>query len=115
MVDSSAPTTAWLPEVLLVIGMALPTFVIRYGPIFYSGRVTLSPRLIDLLRYVPPVVLTAIVVPAVLIPSGTSWELTYTNPRLGAAIAAFLIAWKWNNLLLTITLGMAIFFIWQAL
>jgi branched-subunit amino acid transport protein len=47
---------------LLVAAMALVTFVIRYALLALGGRVRLSPDLMRALAYVPPVVLTAIVV-----------------------------------------------------
>ncbi|TVQ14305.1 MAG: AzlD domain-containing protein [Leptolyngbya sp. DLM2.Bin27] len=102
-------------EFWLIGGMALVTFAIRYLPIALSGQIGLSPRFVQLLRYVPPVVLTAIVVPAVLMPSGTGLELSWTNPRLVGAMGAIAVAFWRRNLLLTIVLGMGIFFAWQAL
>lgn len=105
----------WLNDLWLISGMALVTFAIRYLPIALSGQIGLSPRFVQILRYVPPVVLTAIVVPAVLIPSGTELALNWTNPRLVGAIGAIAVTYWRKNLLLTIVLGMGLFFTWQAL
>ena len=69
--------------------------------------------LINALRYVPPAVLTAIIVPAVLIPTGEGVNFSYTNAYLVGAVAAFGISWFSQNLLLTIVLGMAAFWGWQ--
>lgn len=101
-------------EVLLISSMAIATLAIRAVPIVMSGRIVLSDRMLQLLRYVPPVVLTAIIVPAVLMPDGQQFALTYTNPRLIGAIAAIGVALWRKNLLLTIAVGMAVFFVWQA-
>lgn len=100
-------------EFLLISGMALVTFSIRYSMFAMSGRLRLSQPLLDALRYVPPVVLTAIVVPAVLMPSGDTLEFGLNNARLVGAIAAFGTGWFTRNLLLTIVVGMVIFFLWQ--
>jgi len=100
-------------EFLLITGMTLVTFGIRYCMFALSGRIRLSQSFLNALRYVPPVVLTAIVVPAVLMPSGESLELGLANARLVGAIAAFTTGWFTRNLLLTIVIGMAVIFGWQ--
>lgn len=100
-------------ELYLIGGMALLTFSIRYGLIGISGRIKLSSSVIQMLRYVPPAVLTAIVAPAVLMPSGDRLMLSYTNARLIGAITAILVSYWTKNLLLTIVLGILAFFSWQ--
>ena len=100
-------------EVYLIAGMAVVTFSIRYLLLAISNRVNLSPQLIQALRYIPPAVLTAIIVPATLIPSGEEVILSYTNARLIGAIVAVIVSWYSKNLLLTILVGMLAFFAWQ--
>ena len=102
-------------EVLLIGGMAIVTFGIRYPILALSGRLKLSPQVVQVLSYVPPVVLTAIVVPAVLMPASGSIDFSYTNARLVGAIVAVLIGFWRQNLLLTIGVGMLAFFGWQGL
>ncbi|MFM7428244.1 MAG: AzlD domain-containing protein [Elainella sp.] len=99
-------------EFLLIAGMALVTFAIRYPVLGLSGRITLAPRFLQLLRFVPPTVLTAIVVPAVLMPQDALW-LDFTNARLVGAIAAIAVGFWRKNLLLTIVVGMITFLVWQ--
>ena len=101
-------------EVLLIGGMAIATFCIRYIMFGASSRIVLPPALLNALRYVPPVVLTAIVVPEVLLSDGTV-DISYLNARLVGAIAAAMVGGLTQNLLLTIVLGMATFFGWQGL
>lgn len=98
-------------EGLLIGGMALLTFAIRYVLLGISGRIMLSSKLTHLLRYVPPSVLSAIVVPGVLIPEGNTGLLT--NARLMGAIAAVIIGYLTKNLLFTILAGMLMFLFWQ--
>ncbi|MGB3297463.1 MAG: AzlD domain-containing protein [Phormidesmis sp.] len=100
-------------EVLTIGGMAMLTFAIRYLMFGASSRITLSPALLNALRYLPPVILTAIVVPEVLLSEGTL-EVSYLNARLVGAIAAIIVSSLTQNLLLTIVLGMAAFFGWQS-
>lgn len=100
-------------EIYLIGGMALATFALRYAMFALSGRLELSEQLVKALRYVPPAILTAIVVPAVLIPSGNEIILNYTNARLVGAITAFSVGWFSKNLFLTIVVGMLTFLGWQ--
>ncbi|MGB3203108.1 MAG: AzlD domain-containing protein [Nodosilinea sp.] len=97
---------------LLVGAMSLVTFSIRYGLLAFSGRIQLSPPLVRALGYVPPVVLTAIVVPAVVLPDGDTLALGWQNARLVGAIACVMLALGCKNLLLTIAGGMAVFWSW---
>lgn len=100
-------------ELYLVAGMALVTFAIRYTMFAVAGRIEFPVRLVNALRYVPPAVLTAIIVPAVLMPTGSEMMASYTNPYLIGALIAFGVSWFSQNLLLTILLGMAAFWGWQ--
>lgn len=95
-------------DLLLIVGMALVTFFTRYPVLVLVGRIPLPPAVFRALRYLPPAVLTAIVVPAVLMPAGTV-DVSLNNSYLVAGIAAGLIGWRTQNLLLTIALGMGIF------
>jgi branched-subunit amino acid transport protein len=100
-------------ELFLIIGMALITFAIRYPLLAISDRIKFPPQFFQVLRYIPPAILTAIVVPAVLIPSGNQIFLSYTNARLVGAIAALIVGFLCQNLLLTIVVGMSVFFVCQ--
>lgn len=99
-------------EGLLILGMMLATFSVRYVMFGASSRIQLSPALLNSLRYVPPVVLSAIVVPEVLLSEGVL-SVGVMNARLVGAIAAIFISYTTRNLLLTIVVGMAVFFGWQ--
>lgn len=105
------PNELWLA----IGGMALVTFGVRYLPMLAARRMTLPPRLMDALRYVPVAVLSAIIAPAILYPNGVDLHIGLDNPRLLAGIASALIMWRSKNLLLTIVLGMGLFLLLQAL
>lgn len=95
-------------EFLMILGMALVTFAVRYPVLVLVGKIPLPDRVFRALRYVPPAVLAAIIVPSVLMPSG-SIDVSPSNSYLVAGIISAIIAWRSKNLLLTIVLGMAIF------
>lgn len=96
-------------EVVMIAGMALVTFAVRYPVLVLVGKIPMPDRVFRALRYVPPAVLAAIIAPAVLMPNGETIEIALTNSYLVAGIIAGLIAWRTKSLLLTIVIGMAIF------
>ena len=96
-------------ELLLISGMFAVTFGVRYILWGTAGRFHFPAWLSDALGFVPAAVLTAIIVPAVLIPDGQNLELSPTNPYLIAAICALGIALWRQNLMLIIVVGMTIF------
>ena len=100
-------------EFYLIGAMAIITFLIRYPLLAFSSRIKLPPKIIEALKYLPPAILTAIVVPAVLMPTGDKIIVSYTNAKLIGAIAAIIIGWRTKNLLATIVGGMLTFLIWQ--
>lgn len=101
-------------ELMLISGMTVVTFTIRYALFAMSNRFSLPPRLLQALNYVPPAVLTAIIVPMVLVQDDALW-VSGQNPRLVGAIAALGVGLWRQNLLLTIVVGMMTFLLWQTL
>ena len=98
---------------LLIISMALVTFIIRYVLIALSGKINLSPRIVRALEFVPPAVLTAMITHIVLLPNGETLFISWENARLiGACVAVIVGLWH-KNLLLTILAGMTAFWGWQ--
>ena len=102
-----------MQPIYLIGGMALVTFLIRYSMFALGERIKFPDLLVRALRYVPPTVLTAITVPAVLMPTGDKIELSYTNAYLIGALVASIIGWFSQSLLLTIVTGMIAFWGWQ--
>lgn len=100
-------------EVYLIAGMMLVTFGIRYSMFVVAGRYEFPTGVVNALRFVPPAVLTAIIVPAVLIPTGESIDISLSNAYLVGALAAMALSWFTRNLLLTIVIGMAAFWGWS--
>ncbi len=102
-----------MSELLLILGMALVTFGVRYPMLAIIGRLQLPDTALRALRYVPLAVLTAIIVPAILMPDGDI-DLRPENTYLVGGIIAALVAWRTKNLLLTIIVGMGAFLLWRA-
>ncbi len=101
-------------EAALILGMAAVTFLVRYPVMVLVSKMPMPQSVFNALRYVPPAVLAAIVVPAVLMPQGTI-DVSLNNAYLIAAIVCVIVAWRTNNLLLTIILGMGAMVGWRAL
>jgi branched-subunit amino acid transport protein len=100
-------------EVLLIAGMTAITFLIRYAMFAVAGRFEIPAFVSKTLRFVPPAVLSAIIVPAVLIPGGRDFQLQIGSPQLAGALVALVIGRLTGNLLAVIFSGMAVFWIWQ--
>ncbi len=90
---------------VMILG-GLLTFGMRFSFIYLLGRVDVPPLVRRALRFVPPAVLSALIVPALLMPSGTL-DLSLGNERWLAGLAAILVAWRTKSVLLTILAGIA--------
>lgn len=94
--------TVWL----VIVAGALGTFGLRVSFIAIFGRIDSVPPRVDLLlRYVPAAVLAALVVPPLLAPAG-DLSLSLGNDRLLAGSLAAVVAWRTENMLATIGVGM---------
>lgn len=94
---------------LLILGMALITFAIRYS-LFAFPDLRFSPLVRQGLHYVPTAVLSAIVLPGMLIPDGQQWAFSLDNAYLLAGLATIAIAALTRHLLATIGGGLLVFF-----
>lgn len=104
-----------MSHVVLILGMALITFVIRAAVFVLGERVVFTPLARTALGFVPVTVLTAIIVPMAVAPHGGAAELTWRNPQLVGALAACGVSAATRRPLLTIAVGLAVFFVWQGL
>ena len=102
-----------MEHLLTVAGMAGVTFMIRYSLLPLSGRIHFSEGLQRALGYVPVAVLTAIIVPAAMMPDGRNLQITWSNPYLVGAALTTAIGLASKNLLATIVGGMGAFMGWQ--
>jgi len=102
---------SWLPALAIA---GLLTFGIRLSFIALLGKVELPPVLTRALRFVPPAVLSAIILPEVLVRDG-ALDLHPGNVRIVAGVLAAVVAWRTQNVVLTIAVGMAVLWTAQAL
>jgi len=98
---------------LIVIAMGIVTFGIRLVPIVLLGRIEIPLVIQRALRFVPPAVLTAIVVPELLY-HNNQIDVSPTNVRLLAGLIAIGVAWRTKNALITIGAGMVALWVLQS-
>jgi branched-subunit amino acid transport protein len=91
----------------------LITFGMRFSFIYLFGKIDVPNTLRRALHYVPPAVLSAIILPELLLTEGTL-DISFTNTRLLAGLIAIVTAWYSRNTLLTILVGMAALFLLQS-
>jgi len=99
---------------LIVIAMGIVTFGIRLFPIVLLGRIEIPLIVQRALRFVPPAVLTAIVVPELLYHNGQV-DVSLMNVRLLAGLIAIVVAWRTKNALITIGVGMIALWVLSAI
>jgi branched-subunit amino acid transport protein len=90
---------------LTIISMGLVTYALRLSLIALLGRFEMPPLISRALRFVPPAVLSAIILPELLQPGG-KLNLSLGNARLLAGLFAMVVAWRTRNVLLTVAVGM---------
>lgn len=94
---------------LLILGMTAITFSIRYS--LFAWPDLRFPRVVrQVLHYVPTAVLTAIVVPGMVMPDGVHAALALDNAYLLGGLGCILIAAVTRHLLATILGGLLLFF-----
>lgn len=105
-----------LQEILMLTGMFAVTFTIRYILLAMADRFQMPDLMERALYYVPPAVLTAILVPAVLLPQG-EWDISFSNAYIFGALAAVAggVILRKHTLMASIVSGLAVFFIWRFL
>ena len=96
-----------------IIGMGLITFALRLSLFLLPERVNLPPWLLQSLRYVPAAVLSAIILPELLLSNGTL-DVSLSNDRLLAGIVAIIVAWRVRNVFVVVAAGMVILWLLQA-
>lgn len=93
--------TLWLT--LLCAGLL--TLMIRLSFILFFGKRAIPPLLLRAFRFVPVTVLSALILPDMLLTKGTI-AIGLSNFRLLAGGIALIVAWRTKNVLLTLLAGM---------
>jgi branched-subunit amino acid transport protein len=95
---------------VVMVSVGILTFLTRLSFILIADRWQAPAAFRRALQFVPIAVLTAIIVPELVLSTG-SLNLSPLNPRLIAGIIAIVVAWKTKNTVLTIVSGMAAFWV----
>jgi branched-subunit amino acid transport protein len=97
------PLTLWF----VIVAMGALTYAMRVSVIAFLGGGALPDIVRRALRFVPPAVLAAIVLPELLLPGGAI-TAPLANPRLAAGLVAIGVAWRTKNVFLTIGVGIGV-------
>lgn len=95
---------------LLIAGMALVTYATRAGSLVILKRAGVPPWLERWLKYLPIAMLTALIVPALLVPRG-HLDLSLGNHHLIAGIVAALVCLRGYGVMPTMGAGLACMFL----
>jgi len=98
---NQAPVTLWLT----IFAAGLVTFLLRLSFIAVHGKVTMPQWFTRALTFVPVAVLSAIILPEIMV-QNDAVNLSPLNPRLLAGILAVIVAWRTKNVWVTIAVGM---------
>lgn len=93
---------------LLILSLAAVTLIERISFTLWVGRWSIPPWAERGLGYVPVTVLSALIMPGILRADGLL-DLTLLNPKLIAGIVAIVVTQITHNVLLTIIVGMLVF------
>lgn len=97
----------------VIISAGILTYLIRLSFILVFERLKLPDWFSRGLRYVPPAVLSAIIVPELANWNGKAVNITWTNPQIIAGIAAIWVAWRTRNVVITLAVGLVCFLVLQ--
>ena len=96
----------------IIVLVGALNYASRLSFIAIFARRSIPPLLARALRFVPAAMLTALIVPMVVMPSGV---LEPSSPRVVAALVAAAVAFRARNTLATLVAGMLALWIIQAL
>lgn len=97
-------------HLLLILGMALVTYIPRAAPLLFLSSRKLNPDFMRWLEMVPPAVLAALLAPELLLQNGEAGEkllfLSSQNVFLLACPPTFLVGWLSGSFFGTVAFGM---------
>lgn len=97
-------------EILFIIfSMAVVTFATRFGCVALFRQTEIPSWLKRWLKHIPTAMLTALIMPALILPKGEI-DLSLQNHYLLAGILAAIVAYKSRNIVATLALGMGAMF-----
>ena len=94
----------------VVVGMGLVTFIPRWMPLFFLSKRDLPEILVEWLDLIPAAILSALLLPALVI-SGDPRQFNIFQPELLVAIPTLLFALKTKSLGGTVVVGMILYWL----
>ncbi|MDB4837622.1 AzlD domain-containing protein [Marinomonas sp.] len=101
---------SFLSAVFILLGMFTVTFGVRFVLLASAHKVVMPVFVERGLKFVPVAVLTAIIIPMILMPD-QQLDISLTNVWLLGGLAAFIIGIWRQQQLLTIATGVGVFFL----
>lgn len=95
---------------LTVIGMGLATFIPRWLPLIWLSGRDINPLFVRWLKFVPAGILSALVMPSVLVNPATH-EISLWRPEFLVALPTLAFGWWSRSLGGTVIVGMLLFFL----
>ena len=96
---------------LLILGMAIVTYIPRMAPLMLLSSRNLNPLLMRWLEMVPPAVLAALLAPELLLTSAEEGKVLFIsmdNIFLLAAAPTFVLGWITRSFFGTVAFGMGL-------
>ncbi|WP_425060372.1 hypothetical protein SCACP_10630 [Sporomusa carbonis] len=90
---------------LMIAGMAVATFFTRFGALALLSKTGLPRWFERWFKHVPTAILTALIVPSLVLPKGHI-DVSFGNHYLLAGVLAAIVAYKCRNAILTMGLGL---------
>ncbi len=99
---------------IIIIGMGIVTYFTRIGALALFRFIGVPSWLNRWLKYVPVAILTALIVPSLLLPQGYL-DISINNHYLIAGIVAAVVAYKSRNIIATLGLGISVMLVLKLL
>jgi branched-subunit amino acid transport protein len=96
--------------IAIIIGMGIVTYIPRWLPLFFLSRRHLPPWLVLWLDFIPAAILSALILPAILI-AGSPRQLEWNRLDFWVAIPTLLFALRTRSLAGTVIIGMALYWL----
>ncbi len=92
--------------VLIIIGMAVATFFTRFASVILFRQTGVPGWFDHWMKHVPTGILTALIIPTLLLPKGYL-DVSMQNHYLLAGVVAALAAYRYRSVIVTMGLGLA--------
>ncbi|NLY43731.1 MAG: AzlD domain-containing protein [Clostridiaceae bacterium] len=97
---------------LIIFGMGLVTYIPRMIPLVILSKFDMPPLFLKWLKYIPVAVLSALLLPGILI-TEQGFSMGLNNKSFLASLPCFFVAAKTRNLFITVLVGIVSMFILQ--